>query len=194
MRKVAAVILAAGGSSRFGSPKQLQIFRGETLVARAVRIATEADCASILVVAGRDKHSVAEALQETSARIIANETWENGIGNSIRCGVHATEETADAIVLLTCDQPLVQAATIRILVTAHENSGKPIVASRYAETLGIPALFAAVCWPELLRLPDDSGAKSIIESDRSRVKVIDFPDGAMDIDTTEDWERTAPSS
>jgi molybdenum cofactor cytidylyltransferase len=192
MRAVSAVILAAGGSARLGQPKQLLIFRGETLVRRAVRAATEADCAPVLVVIGESGDAIREELRETSGVIIQNEDWRDGIGSSIRCGVERLAilaPQARAVVLLTCDQPSVQSETIAALIAEHEKTGKPIVASRYAETLGVPAVFDRSCFNDLLSLRGDSGAKSLIARRPGDVASIAFEEGAIDIDTPEDFAR-----
>jgi molybdenum cofactor cytidylyltransferase len=68
-------------------------------------------------------------------------------------------------------------------------SGKPIVASAYATTLGIPALFDRSCFPDLLRLKEDSGAKKIILARPHDVVSFDFPAGAIDIDTAADYKK-----
>lgn len=192
MSNVGALILAAGGSGRFGRPKQLLVFRGETLVRRATRAATDACRAGVIVVAGDTRGLIEAELRESAATVVENPEWGRGLGTSIRCGLRHLMKTApelDAIVLLACDQPFVDAATITALVAEHATSGKPIVASSYANTLGIPALFARSCFEALLALPDDSGAKALIESRRDDVTQIEFEQGAIDIDTPADFER-----
>jgi molybdenum cofactor cytidylyltransferase len=183
--RVAAVVLAAGASTRLGQPKQLLVSGGETLVERAVRSAREAGCDRVLVVAG------AVALT-SSAEVVLNRHWQDGIGSSIRCGVRhvmAHQSAADALLLLTCDQPKIDAMLLRTLLQSWERSGQPIVASSYADAVGIPALFARPFWDELLRLPDDSGAKPVIAADAARVATVPFPGGELDIDTPADLER-----
>jgi molybdenum cofactor cytidylyltransferase len=192
MRNVGAIILAAGGSSRFGQPKQLLVFRGESLVRRAVRAATEAGCARIAVVVGEQRDLIEIELHETPAFVIHNPKWERGLGTSICVGLQhlsTAHPKVDAAVLLTCDQPFVEARTISALMTMREDSGKPIVASRYANTLGVPALFDRSCFEALLALPDDSGAKALIESRGADVAEIAFEPGAIDIDTPADFQR-----
>ena len=227
MRNIGAVILAAGGSSRFGRPKQLLQFRGETLVHRAVSAATGAGCDPVVVVVGdlgdairselhiRDSRmssfpaaeGVTRAATEaatgavtgqvtravtgavTGAVVIENGAWRNGIGTSIRRGLEELATSVEAVVLLACDQPFVDATIIAQLIAAHQKTGKRIVASSYANTLGIPALLDRSCFVELMALPDESGAKALIERDAANVAVIAFEDGAIDVDTPEDFER-----
>jgi len=91
--------------------------------------------------------------------------------------------------LLVCDQPGVNANTIRNLIKLREETKKSIVASRYANTLGVPALFDRSLFGELLSLDNEAGAKSIILRNRECVAQLPFPEGAIDIDTWEDWEK-----
>ena len=188
--RVGAVVLAAGGSIRFGKPKQLAIFQGEPLVRRIVTAAKDAGCAPVVVVAGAVQ--MTPVLAGLPVSIIEHPNWSNGLGSSIAVGVkHAVTITAklDAVILLSCDQPFVNAATLRQLIQLHLENGKTIVASAYAETLGIPALFDRSCFGDLLQLRGDSGAKGIILARRHDVVPFNFPAAAIDIDTTADYEK-----
>ena len=194
MRNLGAIILAAGGSSRFGRPKQLVKFRGETLVGRAVAAALGAACEKVVVVAGESSDAIQEELRETPASVVRNSEWGRGLGTSIRCGLQflmASSRELNEIVLLACDQPFVSADVVADLIAEAQRSGKPIVASSYAETLGVPAFFNGSCFTALLDLPDESGAKALIESRRGEVGSVPFAEGAIDIDTPEDFERLA---
>jgi molybdenum cofactor cytidylyltransferase len=195
MRNVGAIVLAAGGSGRFGQPKQLLTFQGESLVRRAVGAVEKGGCGRIAVVVGEQRDAIESELEGTRAFVIHNPKWERGLGTSIRIGLEHllnAHPKVEAAVLLACDQPFVDARTISALVTMREDSGKPIVASNYANTLGIPALFDRSCFAALLALPDDSGAKGLIESRRDDVAQIEFENGAIDIDTPADLERVVP--
>lgn len=188
MRTIGAVVLAAGGSSRLGKAKQLLTFRGETLIRRVVRAATEAGCDPIVVVVGESGAAIRQEIH-ASATVVENAEWQRGLGTSIRRGLREIAESADAVVLLTCDQVMVDRGVIAHLIGAQEKTGKPIIASSYAKTLGVPALFERSCFEALLALPDDSGAKKLIEEQAGNVASVPFEDGAIDIDTREDFER-----
>lgn len=95
----------------------------------------------------------------------------------------------EAVVLLACDQPFVEANTIRNLIELRKKTKQGIVASSYANTLGVPALFSRSFFQELLSLRDEAGAKSIILRNRKRVVEFPFPEGAIDVDTRDDWEK-----
>ncbi|MEY2531528.1 MAG: molybdenum cofactor cytidylyltransferase [Verrucomicrobiota bacterium] len=164
-----------------------------------------------MVVIGGDREETTNELAKTPATAIENNNWQRGIGTSIRIGVQSAIDkigTVDkegrfpkrptavgkppllgAIVLLTCDQPFVDGKVIKQLITLREKTKNTIVASSYSSTLGVPALFDHSCFPELLALDDKSGAKAIILSNPERVAEFAFPEGRIDIDTTEDLER-----
>jgi molybdenum cofactor cytidylyltransferase len=189
---VAAVVLAAGGSARFKKPKQFALFQGETFIKRIVASAIEAGCAPVVVVTGEDSTQVNLELTGLSVSIAMNPGWSSGVASSIRVGVQRAMDLAadlDASLLLTCDQPFVTAAVLAQLIQLRLTSGKPIVASAYAETLGIPAVFDRSCFPDLLRLKGDSGAKGIIVARPHDVASFDFPSGEIDIDTAADYAK-----
>ena len=203
MRNVGAVILAAGGSSRLGRPKQLLAFGGETLVRRAVRAASETGCDPVIVVVGEIGDAIRSELDIRDSRIssspapgnlaratmVENPDWGKGVGTSIRRGLQQLPRSVDAVVLLACDQPFVDGSIVGKLIAAWEETRRPIAASSYANTLGVPALFDRSCFEALLSLPDYSGAKSLIAARPADVTSIAFEDGAIDIDTPEDFER-----
>jgi molybdenum cofactor cytidylyltransferase len=192
MRCVGAIVLAAGGSSRFGQAKQLLAFQGESLVRRAVRSAVDGGCVSVSVVVGDAPDRIETELRETPAFIVENGEWQRGLGTSIRCGLrHQLKSWPElgGVLLLVCDQPFVDAGVIKSLVTQWENSRKVIVACRYANTLGVPALFDRACFEDLLALSDKSGAKALIESHNGGVASVEFEKGAIDIDTPADFHR-----
>jgi molybdenum cofactor cytidylyltransferase len=189
--RVAAIVLAAGSSTRFGEAKQLAVFRGETFIRHIIAATIEAGCAPVIVVVGEEASQITLELTGLAASIVLHPHWSIGLGSSIGVGVqHLIDSAAeaDAAVLLACDQPFVNAATLRQLIQSRLTSGKPIVASAYAGTLGIPALFDRSCFPDLLQLKGDSGAKGIIFSRQHDVAPFNFPAAAIDIDTPADYQ------
>jgi molybdenum cofactor cytidylyltransferase len=184
MRKVGALILAAGGSTRLGEPKQFLVFQGETLLRRIARTAHSAGCAPVVVVAGDLVEQTRTELRDLPVRLIKNDAWRSGIGSSIKVGVTEIRETVSAILILVCDQPFVSNETIRNI--CHKSS--LLVASGYADTVGTPALFDVRYFDELATLPNHAGAKLVIEAHTADVSVVPFPGGVTDIDTRADYD------
>lgn len=192
MRAVGALILAAGESARLGQPKQLVRFDGQSLVRRSVRAATDAGCVPVCVVVGNLRRAIEAELNGIAVTIVENREWSLGLGTSIRSGLESlliAEPAVSGVVLLTCDQPKVSSVTIRNLLDEQRQSGKSIVASTYAGTLGVPVLFDASCFDLLLTLPNESGAKPLIEARLGEVAAVVFEAGGIDIDTPDDLDR-----
>ena len=185
--RIAAVLLAAGGSSRLGRPKQLLEWRGEPLVRRAARAALDAGVDELIVVAGSDRAAIDGALDGLTLRVVTNSSWTDGIGSSIACGVRAAN--ADAVLLLLSDQPAIDSKLLRQLVDAGR-AGHEMVACRYAGVLGVPALFAGkqalAC---LTELEGDHGARALLARDPSRVFTVAAEQAVFDVDDERDWTR-----
>lgn len=195
--KTGLIILAAGASVRLGAPKQLLSFKGETLLRRVVRQALESVCQPVVVVLGKDAETFKDHLDEFNVSVAYNDEWEKGMGSSIKTGIEKLLEIdreTEGAVLTVCDQPFVTSAVINQLVENFYQKKSLIVASAYAETLGVPALFSRKLFPELAALKDKSGAKEIITCFSENVVSIHFPDGAIDIDTMEDFRRLEESA
>ena len=189
---VGAVILAAGSSSRMGTPKQLLSFRGQTLLRRAALAALGAGCRPVIVVTGAHAEQTRVELRGLDVREAFNARWETGMASSVRAGVGALAEAdaeARAVVLMLCDQPYVTGEVIASLVAAHRACGSPVVASRYGGGLGVPALFDRTVFAELARLEGAAGAKQVIRKYASEAGFVPFPAGEIDVDTPEDFAR-----
>jgi molybdenum cofactor cytidylyltransferase len=189
MKDVAAVIIAAGSSSRLGQPKQLLVFEGETLLQRAIRIARQAGTSRVLVVLGAHRHQIEGRVDLSNAEIVANPEWEEGMASSIRAGIQALDQDASecsGVLLLICDQVAVTAEHLREMLVAFKRDSDKAVASVYAGKRGIPAIFPRKAFTDLLSLRGDQGARGLLAlPSRSVVEVpLDF--GEIDIDSPED--------
>lgn len=186
---VAAVVLAAGASSRMGSAKQLLELEGRPLVRHVTEVALAAGCAPVLVVVGAGSERVRAALSGLPIEVIQHAGWQAGQGSSLRVGVQALPAHVRAVVVLLCDQPAVTKALLESLETTWRTSAKSVVACRYGQVLGPPALFSREAFAELTSLEGDTGARGFLKRAGTAVATVDFPEGAFDLDTPEDWAR-----
>jgi molybdenum cofactor cytidylyltransferase len=183
MSSVAAVILAAGASTRLGELKQLAFLGDETLLQRAVRVAREAGCLPVVVVLGAEHAQVLGNSLLGDAVPVINDEWEEGMASSIRLGVRTlgfVAKDAEGVVLMTCDQPAVTAEHLRLLMRRVE-----VKASRYVERNGAPAFFPKEYFDRLMALKGDAGARKLL----SDAQYEELADGELDVDTVEDLER-----
>src|SRR5687768_6796078 len=121
-KKIGAIILAAGGSTRMGSPKQLLKFEGTTLIRRAASAANDAGCDQVIVVTGAASEDVRGELDALDVHEIFNAEWQTGMASSIKVGIGEitrADPDVDAVVIMVCDQPHVTAELIRLLITAY---------------------------------------------------------------------------
>jgi molybdenum cofactor cytidylyltransferase len=181
-----AVILAAGASRRFGSPKQLVRLDGQSLLQRAISHASELLGSAVTVVLGAHAAEVAETLPTGTAGVIINRDWQEGIASSIRIGVQRLPGACDGIMLILADQPLVGGETLRRLMAAWRRQPRQIVASRYGSVTGVPAIFPRWCFGDLTALRGDAGARIVIRRYSDHVVRLAHPEAAVDIDYPED--------
>ncbi|MCP3141444.1 nucleotidyltransferase family protein [Pyxidicoccus xibeiensis] len=190
---VGVVLLAAGGSSRLGRPKQLVVHQGQTLVRRAAEAALSVDGGPVVVVLGAQHEAVGAELAGLAVRTVVHADWAAGPGGSLRAGLRAltSDETGDveAVVVLLCDQLRVDAAHLRALVATWRHTGCAVVASAYDGARGVPALFSRTVFAELEALQPEQGARGVIARDASRVAEVPLPGGDEDVDTAADLAR-----
>lgn len=189
---VGAIILAAGSSSRMGSPKQILQFLGKSLLRRAALAALGAGCGPVVVVTGANAELSRRELDGLDVLEVLNTLWETGMASSIRAGVEgliSADADVYAAVLLLCDQPHVTADVISNLVAAHQATGRPVIASTYGGSFGVPALFSRALFAELAQLEGAAGAKQVIKRYASEAHLLPFRGGEVDVDTPDDFSR-----
>jgi molybdenum cofactor cytidylyltransferase len=187
------IILAAGSSSRLGSPKQNLLYQGQTLLQRAIQTALTSVChEKVVVVLGANEGIIRPSISDQLVYITYNPDWQEGMASSIRLGITELlriEPNIKAAILMLCDQPFVDPLLIYQLTEKKADSFSGIIACTYRDTLGVPVLFDASYFPRLLMLQGKEGAKTLIRDFPNDVASIAFPLGAIDIDTIEDYER-----
>jgi molybdenum cofactor cytidylyltransferase len=171
---IAAIVLAAGASTRFGAQKLLAPLGGATVVRSAVSRAVDAGVDDIIVVAGADAAAVTAALDGLPVRVVVNANAAAGMSTSLAMGVAACAPRTIAALVVLGDQPLVPAEAYAAVLRGYHAGGASIVAPRYtAGVRGHPVLFAADVFAELSALRGDRGAREVIERDARRVRIVD---------------------
>jgi molybdenum cofactor cytidylyltransferase len=189
MKSICIIVLAAGESSRMGQSKQLLKVDEETLLHRAVKTALDTEVDSVLVVLGSDHEKHRLVLQDQPVDYVVNPHWKKGIGSSIKTGLSklmAEKKSPDTILIMVCDQPYVTSDHLHKMIEVANHSKKEIIASRYADTAGTPALFINSAFDHLLNLGDGEGARKIINQSQS-IAFVELQHGEIDLDTPEDY-------
>jgi len=186
---IAAIIPAAGLSSRFDSTNKLvQRLGGRTVIERVVSMAVKSGCRSAVVVTGHENERIRFVLKELEVSIVFNEAFQTGMGSSIAAGV-ASQPDVDGYLIWPADMPLVKLETIRSIIDAHQPSR--IVTPVYKQRPGHPVLFSSVFRDELLRIDPSGGARPVLEENTKAVYRIETTDPGIfkDIDTIDDLEE-----
>jgi molybdenum cofactor cytidylyltransferase len=181
-----AIVLAAGASARFGSPKQLVRLAGRPLLHTAVTRAAEVAGNAVIVVLGARAAELAPLLKHTAGSVVVNHEWREGLASSIRAGVARLPAACTGVLLLLADQPAVTADDLKRLAGAWRRAPHCIAASRYAGTIGVPAIFPRALFRELSELRGDSGARLLLRRNQDRVVGVPMESAAIDVDTPED--------
>jgi molybdenum cofactor cytidylyltransferase len=188
----AILILAAGQSSRLGSPKQLLEYNGASLIKRVVQTALDSQIGRVTVVLGANAKKIGTELDMPGLCLIENSDWEEGMASSIRAGVKAItdlEADTDGIMILVCDQPHLEKPVLDQLLQVQKETGLPVAASVYQGRTGTPAVFHKSFFPLLMELKGDTGARKLFSEHSDQVALVPFEKGIIDIDTKEDYEK-----
>ena len=184
----AALILAAGGSERLGTPKQLLRIGNETLLQRSVRLCASLPVDSIHVVLGARAEACQHDLGASTAACYVNRDWRKGMGHSLAFGVKRICEERDpaALLVLHADQYRIRAPDLVRLIEAWQAAPEQVAAAAYAGTAGPPAIFPHALFPLLQDSAGEKGAKALVLRPQSRH--LAMPEAAYDVDTTDDLE------
>jgi molybdenum cofactor cytidylyltransferase len=191
------ILLAAGSSSRLGSPKQLLLYNGNTLIKHSIDAAQASVAQRVVVVLGANALIIQPEFENHKLHFVINDNWQSGMASSIRCGLNyllKLTPITQHVLFMVCDQPYINTSLLNKLMTLQRQTGSAIVASQYAETIGIPAVFDKTLFTALLQLEGDTGARKLIEQQRSNVDTVSFPMGDIDIDTKADYKNLQKAS
>ena len=173
LEPTAGIVLAAGGATRYGSPKQLLIWKGQPLVRTAVQAALDAGLSTVVVVTGAHAEEVEAAVGDLRVTIARNEAWVDGQASSIRRGLEACPPGIGSAMFLLADQPFVSAALVRALADAHASEAAAIVAPMIGgDRRGNPVLFDRETFEDLRGLRGDEGGRGIFSRHRVHLPAV----------------------
>ncbi len=192
---VGLLLLAAGSSSRLARPKQLLPYQGQTLLRHAAEVAAASSCRPLVLVTGALHDELLPEIDGLPFHVVRNDSWADGMGGSIAAGLAKLETAAegpkvDAIVVMLCDQPLLTEEIIGQLIVQFQATGQAVVASAYAGTQGVPALFSREIFSQLLELRGAAGARELLQQ-YAHLPTVGFPGGATDVDTEAQYAALA---
>lgn len=184
--------MAAGSSSRMGIAKQGLPYNNSTLLQHAVATAINTTAGNVVVVLGANAEAIIPTITSKIVTIVINTNWANGLGSSVSTGIEklvSIQPLVNAVLIMLCDQPLVNTALLDQLLETKAKDNKGLVACGYNNTVGVPAVFDKKYFPALLSLQGNTGARMILHQHNDDITIVPFPGGAIDIDTPEDFKR-----
>ena len=200
-----ALVLAAGASRRFGSPKQLALIDGVPMLQRVIETAQAAlppdeHGSRITIVLGAHAPAIRAAIGFNDARVIECADWDSGMAHSLRCGLtemarrsegaaaNETQSATSAALVMLGDTPFLTASDLQRLIDAWRVSPEMPAAAAYDGTIGAPCILPRAVWPEIEALEGDHGSGAWLKTRRAAsgpLTLIAVPTAAHDIDRPE---------
>ncbi|NLE44165.1 MAG: HAD-IIA family hydrolase [Chloroflexi bacterium] len=190
MDSIAAIILAAGASARFGRPKHLLDWDGRPLIAHVTDTALSAGLSPVVVVLGHQGRKGLAVLGNRPIRAVTNWRWQQGISTSVQTGLAALSPDTRAALFLQCDQPLVTRDLVQALVARFDETQAPIVCPTYDGEYRSPVLFAARLFAELADIRGDVGGKAVMRRHPDEIATVQVSDPSVlaDVDTPAEYD------
>jgi len=191
--RIAAVVLAAGESSRMGEAKQLLRLNGGTLLERVIDTVESSGVDDIVVVLGHRANEILATIAAKKLRTIVNDAYREGMGTSLRAGISVLPPETDAALIVLADQPFVRPETLQLLMEQYRNSGAQIVIPMYKGFRGNPVLLDRSVFPEVMALEGDIGCRAVFGNHLEGIVKTPVEDVGilLDLDSKEDVRRLA---
>lgn len=191
----AGIVLAAGTSTRFGRPKQLLHLKNKCLIEWVLDAALDSRLSRIVLVLGYCRQKVLQKLgkklRHPKLQVEVNSRYENGQSSSLQLGLSKVIDSFEAVMFLLADQPLVDAATLNMLMEYFWSADKDICVPTFAGTHGNPCIFGSCFYPQIMNITGDIGARRIIQANPKQVQEVRIqnPHFFLDVDTPADLEK-----
>jgi molybdenum cofactor cytidylyltransferase len=177
-----AILLAAGGSSRLGRPKQLEVIGAQALVVRQAQLLLALNPACVVVVTGAAGQEVRRALHGLPVEFVHHADWSQGMGRSIARGIEAMPERVRGALLLLCDQWRIEQADLEKLLKAWQLAPQKAIVSTWDGISGPPVIFPRALFQRLLRLQGDAGARPLLRRYTGGLEKVPMANAAFDLD------------
>lgn len=191
-KKIGIVILAAGQSSRLGTPKQLLTYKGNSLIDKVINTAISSNLSPVVLVLGAFKAEIEVNILRDGIAIVENTYWKEGMASSLRIGLEKLLQISPNIegaIFMVCDQPFVNNEILDALIKVQAETGFEAAACSYNGKIGTPALLLKSHFAALFQLKGDTGARKILLENSEKVAIVEFDAGIFDIDTPEDYQK-----
>ena len=192
---ISAIVLAAGKSSRMGQPKMALPWGNTTLLGKVIDTLQSAGLKDIVVIAGGERALVEKISASYAARVVYNESFENGeMLSSIQCGLRAQMSETQAALICLGDQPQVKERSVRLVCESFMETKSNLVAPSYRNRRGHPWLVARPLWNELLEMKSPQSPRDFfrIHADEIKHIEVDTPTIVEDVDTPQDYAKFKP--
>lgn len=185
----AAIILAAGKSSRMKSPKQLLQWQNKQFIQHVIDIAIQTQLTPIKVVLGAHKEKIQPHIQQNPIDIIINPVWQTGLASSVKAGINSLPSQTSSVFIFLADQPQVKPELIQALVEKNKTSTAHAILPRHQNKTGNPILINAKLFPQVQTLKGDQGFRQLFP--KINIDYLDWPDSSilLDIDTPNDLQK-----
>ncbi|MCD4673923.1 MAG: putative selenium-dependent hydroxylase accessory protein YqeC [Anaerolineaceae bacterium] len=188
--KIAGIILAAGGATRYGKPKSLLVWRGESLIRHVAKAALAAGLDPLIVVLGATVTEIKDVLGDLPVQFVENRDWETGQSSSLRVGVREAQKyQCGGAIILQADQPLVPVELLSREMELHATAIPSVVIPRVGDHPSSPVLFDKRYFGELLKIEGDQGGRALFSKFPNKWLVWETPLDLTDIDTPEDYQQ-----
>jgi len=189
---IAILILAAGASTRMGSPKQLLSWGNATLLEHTISQAEQCEVDDVYVVLGANHQKISTKIKTSDVTIIISDNWQSGLGSSLASGVKYLQNSNTnyiGVLIMLADQPEVDSVFLNSMIRKFKARAGQIIVTNYDDQVGVPAIFDKMYFDQLSVLEGDRGAKKIIGENLAYVTTLSPKTSFIDIDTKESYDR-----
>lgn len=189
---ISLIVLAAGKSTRMKENKLLLEVDGETLIGRVVKTAKESSADEIVVVLGYEAAKIKEQLAKLDCKLVVNNNYVRGQSESVKVGLAAISNNAEAVMILPADVALIDSQSINRVIEEYRRSRNKIVIASHQQQSGHPILIDKTLFPEVSEIGEDTqGLKAMINRHRAEIKYVEVGTETVlvDIDTKEEFDK-----